>query len=155
MFVQLSRSLSLMFTKVDPYNSADINRSLPRAAGQISIWGTTSELSGKVYRGSGFILLQIASARITRSNERNLCKVRLQTSLAFASLAVALLHLQKDFGRVKYFEKVQAWRIFPFNLPCMASARKPTSNGGMSGTSAKHLGELRCTVHTIFCEVYP
>ena len=104
MFVQLSRSLSLMFTKVHRYNSADINRSLPRPAGQRSAFEgpqVSYLIRCIVYRGSGLILLQIASARIIHSTERNLCKVRLQTSLAFASLA--LLHLQK-FGR-KIFRK--------------------------------------------------
>ena len=80
MFVQLSRSLSLMFTKVDRYNSADINRSLPRPAGQRSAFEgpqVSYLIRCIVYRGSGLILLQIVSARIIHSTERNLCKVRL------------------------------------------------------------------------------
>ena len=104
MFVQLSRSVSTMFTRVHRYNSADINRSLPRPAGQRSAFEgpqVSYLIRCIVYRGSGLILLQIVSARIIHSTERNLCKVRLQTSLAFACLA--LLHLQK-FGR-KIFRK--------------------------------------------------
>ena len=94
-----------------------------------------------MYKGSGFILLQIASARITRSTERNLSKVRLQTSLAFASLAVALLHLQKDFGRVKYSKRFRPDGCFHSTCLTWLLERKTSSHGGMSGTSAKHLGK--------------
>ena len=102
---------------VEPFQGCQEKTSERRHKQGCGIWETTRELSDKVYRGSGFIVLQIASARITRSTEKNPCKVPPQTSLTLAflpSLHFCKKPLDMSSGVCsKYFEtKVQAGPLF-------------------------------------------